>query len=359
MSLSEYGFDAYCESLPNTKEIISPSVTARVIAEYRGAYTCATERDKVSARLTGAFRDRLVRSIDYPAVGDWVVLEQGEDADNRRIESILPRRTILTRKLPGRVTEEQTLAANVDTVCIVFALDEARNYNVRLAERYVTAVWDSGAVPLIVLNKADLSDNAEVIREHMEIAAPRVEIIGASTVTGEGVHTLSERFSKETTVAFVGRSGVGKSSLVNAIAGETIMAVGEVREADSKGRHTTTHRQLTRLKSGILVVDTPGLREFGLFTGEDALDSTFDEIAEIAKSCRFSDCAHQSEPGCAVQAALEDGSLNRERYENYLRLQRELAYMKRKEAQRANKTRDARGKQIAAFQKQLKKLRGR
>jgi ribosome biogenesis GTPase / thiamine phosphate phosphatase len=193
----------------------------------------------------------------------------------------------------------------------------------------------------------------------MELASPGAEIFVVSSFTGAGIEELRAALPSGMTTAFVGRSGVGKSSLINAIVDTVIMETGDVREADSKGRHTTTHRQITLLASGVLVVDTPGLREFALFSNAESLDTTFDDIAALSQDCRFSDCSHASEPGCAVHAAIEDGSLKIERFESYLRLQRELAYLQTKELQRSKQVREVRNKQIAIFQKQLKRIKRR
>lgn len=361
--LNEFGLDTYLASRSeHAPDMPSRERLGRVVAAHRDAFTLAVDHGTIQAVLAGAFRASISRRIELPAVGDWVEVEGARTPGASMIRRVLPRSGVLSRKQPGRETEEQALAANVDIVCIVLALDFPRNHHPRSVERYLTAVWESGARPFIVLNKSDLAEDLEGALASIEYAAPGVDMAAVSCVTGDGIAEATAGFGAGETVVLLGRSGVGKSSFLNALAGKEINATGEVRESDRKGRHTTTVRELIRLESGLLLIDTPGLREFAPFShrsdgsGEsNGLDQTFDDIAEYAESCRFRDCTHSGEPGCAVQAALAAGEIDQARFENYLHLQRELAWLRSKDDQRERQAREARNRQIGKLQRQFKK----
>lgn len=254
------------------------------------------------------------------------------EADSRAIiHGILPRTSKFSRKQAGFVTDEQIVAANVDTVFLVAALNQ--DFNVRRLERYLILAWESGANPVIVLTKADLCGEGER-REKVaeaEQAAMGVPVHMISAAIGEGLGSLAPYFGEGQTVALLGSSGVGKSTLVNALYGEAIMNVKEIREDDDKGRHTTTHRELVPLPGGGVLIDTPGMRELQLWHAEEGLGQGFRDVEQLAAGCRFDDCGHGNEPGCAVQEALRSGALPADRYDSYLKLQRELAYLARKE----------------------------
>ena len=252
-----------------------------------------------------------------PAVGDWVAVCDAP-GDRAAIEAVLPRRTKVSRKTPWLKAEEHILAANVDTVLLVTGLDA--DFNPRRLERYLVAAWDSGANPVVVLTKLDLLDDADKLAE-AETVAIGVPVLSVSNVTGEGIEELRRAFARGQTFVLLGSSGVGKSTLVNRLAGRHLMPTGDLRN-DGRGRHTTRHRQLLVLPNGALLVDTPGLRELQVWEGD--VDSAFADIAEIASTCRFNDCAHETEPDCAIQEALERGALDHERWASYLKLQREL-----------------------------------
>ena len=289
---------------------------ARVVAEHRGGYLVRGVRDERLAHPRGRLRDDEIWG-GMPAVGDWVAVC---DAPGGRaaIEAVLPRRTKVSRKTPWLKAEEHILAANVDTVVLVAGLDH--DFNLRRLERYLVAAWDSGADPVLVLTKLDVCDDPGklVEAESVAVGAP---IVALSNVTGEGVEALAVHLRPARTFVLLGSSGVGKSTLVNRLAGRTLMRTGDVRN-DGRGRHTTRHRQLLVLPGGALVIDTPGLRELQVWEGD--VDSAFADIAELSAGCRFSDCAHATEPGCAVQEALTDGTLDPERYASYRKLEREL-----------------------------------
>jgi len=289
---------------------------ARVVAEHRGGFLVRGERDERLAHVRGKLRDRELWG-SMPAVGDWVAVcdAPGETA---AIEAVLPRKSKVSRKTPWLKAEEHVLVANVDTVLIVSGLDD--DFNPRRLERYLTAAWDSGADPVLVLTKLDVCDERAKLVE-AEAIAVGLPVLAVSNVTGEGLDELRELLRPRRTFALLGSSGVGKSTLVNRLAGRRLMPTGDLRR-DGRGRHTTRHRQLLVLPSGALLVDTPGLRELQVWEGD--LDSAFADVAEVAAQCRFNDCGHDTEPGCAVREALASGGLDPDRWESYLKLQREL-----------------------------------
>ncbi len=289
---------------------------ARVVAEHRGGYYVRGERDDRLAHARGKLRDHEILG-GMPAVGDWVAVC---DAPGSRaaIEAVLPRRTKISRKTPWLKAEEHTLVANVDTVFLVAGLDG--DFNARRLERYLVTAWDSGADPVIVLTKLDVCADDEQIAE-AESVAIGVPVVAMSNVTNEGLDSVREHLAPAQTVALLGSSGVGKSTLVNKLAGRELMRTGELRR-DGRGRHVTRHRQLHVLRGGAILVDTPGLRELQLWEGD--VDSAFADIAALAAQCRFNDCGHQTEPGCAVKGALATGELSWERMRNYRKLEREL-----------------------------------
>ena len=289
---------------------------ARVVAEHRGGFLVRGERDERLAHVRGKLRDREPWG-SMPAVGDWVAVcdAPGETA---AIEAVLPRKSKVSRKTPWLKAEEHVLVANVDTVLIVSGLDD--DFNPRRLERYLTAAWDSGADPVLVLTKLDVCDERAKLVE-AEAIAVGLPVLAVSNVTGEGLDELRELLRPRRTFALLGSSGVGKSTLVNRLAGRRLMPTGDLRR-DGRGRHTTRHRQLLVLPSGALLVDTPGLRELQVWEGD--LDSAFADVAEVAAQCRFNDCGHDTEPGCAVREALASGGLDPDRWESYLKLQREL-----------------------------------
>ncbi len=299
---------------------------ARVVAEHRGGYYVRSELGDRLAHARGRLRDDEIVG-GMPAVGDWVVVC---DAPGERfaIEALLPRRTKVSRKTPWLKAEEHILVANVDTVLLVSGLDA--DFNPRRLERYLIAAWDSGADPVIVLTKLDVLDDPGKLDE-AEAVAVGVPVLPVSNVTGEGVDAVRALLRPAKTFVLLGSSGTGKSTLVNRLAGREVMATGGLRN-DGRGRHTTRHRQLLVMPDGAILVDTPGLRELQVWEGD--VDSAFADIAELAARCKFNDCAHTSEPGCAVREALEAGALDPERWSSYLRLQRELRAVEARSSRR-------------------------
>jgi ribosome biogenesis GTPase / thiamine phosphate phosphatase len=286
-------------------------------------------------------------------VGDWVAVKPLEGEKRGIIQAVLPRKSKFSRKMPGERIAEQIVSSNIDTVFIVSGLDGGRNFNLRRIERYLTLAWSSGAIPVIVLNKADLCpDTGQLIRSVDEIA-PGVSVHAVSARERTGLEELKKYLSKGTTVAFLGSSGVGKSSLINALLGEEKQETGQVRGDDRMGRHTTTRRELILLPSGGVMIDTPGMREIQMWNGEDGLQETFEDIEILAKECRFADCTHNKEPGCAVKSAISQGELDLARFESYRKLQSELAYLASKEELGARRYEKQKWKKVAKWVKAI------
>lgn len=297
-------------------------VPGRILTEERGQYVVASEAGEGPASPSGRLRHdtELDPTAAWPAVGDWVAMEAARAGEHRLIQRVLPRRTAVVRRAPGdRKLPSQVLAANVDTVFVVSSAN--KDFNVRRLERYLAVAWESGAWPVVLLSKADLADDMDPYRTAAEAAAPGVDVIPVSVVTGEGLDEIRAHLGPGRTVVFTGSSGVGKSSIVNALAGEPLLTTAAIREDDARGRHTTTRRQLVRLANGLLI-DTPGLRELGVLDG-DGVSTAFEDVERLAASCRFGDCQHRSEPGCAVRAAIAAGTIDQSRFDAWRKLERE------------------------------------
>ena len=293
-------------------------ITARVTAVHRERYQLISEKGECFARLKA--KEYHMEQAEFPTAGDYVTIQYIESGDSL-ILATQPRRTVFTRRAPGPVPRSQAVAANFDYVFILQSLNH--DFNPKRLERYLTLAWQSGATPVILLTKADLVEDYWGYLTRIERAAAGVNVHVVSARTGFGLNRLNAYLQPGKTVVFLGSSGVGKSSLVNALAGEELMAVSEIREDDSRGRHTTTHRQLITLKSGVHVIDTPGMRELGMWQVEEGLSDAFADVEAFLGKCRFSDCSHGPEPGSAIRAAIAAGELDMERWESYRKLREE------------------------------------
>ncbi len=305
----------------------------RVFLEHQHMYRIYTEQGEMLAQVSGKMRHQAEGRGDYPAVGDWVVVRAHEGEQRATIHAILPRFSKFSRKTAGYDTEEQIVAANVDTVFLVCALNN--DFNPRRMERYLILAWESGANPVIVLNKADVCPDVGQKIAEMEAVAFGVPVLAVSALTMQGMEALAPYLHKGRTVALLGSSGAGKSSIINRLIGSEVQKVHEVREGDDRGRHTTTHRELFLLPQGGCIIDTPGMRELQLWHAEDGLQGTFHDIEELARQCFFSDCRHHGEPKCAVKHALRTGMLDPGRFQSYRKMEKELAHLAAKERQKA------------------------
>jgi ribosome biogenesis GTPase len=304
----------------------------RVIVERRGRYLLATADGEIPAVSSGRLRHRAAGRHELPVIGDWVAFRPVRRQEPAaRIHALLPRRTRLSRKVAGARTQEQLLAANVDTVLLVMALDG--DYNPRRLERLIAMTRESGAAPAVVLTKRDLAAEPEVARDELEQAFPGVPILTVSAPRDEGLDELRALLAPRETFVLVGSSGAGKSTLLNHLYGEEVMSTGEVRARDERGQHTTSHRQLVRLPGGPLLIDSPGIREVQLWSSPESLDETFEEIGELAAGCRFRNCTHRAEPGCNVLSAVERGELDAARLEHFRALGEEVEALARRQDQ--------------------------
>ena len=304
----------------------------RVSVQHRGAWDVLAETGELRCDVPGRLTHEAETTADLPVVGDWVAVAARQDEGTGTIRAVLPRRTKFSRKTAWQATEEQVLCANVDVVFVVTSLNE--DFNLRRIERYLTLAWESGARPVIVLTKADLHPHPELAAADAESVAFGVPVHIVSVPQESGLDELRSYLEPGVTAVLLGSSGVGKSTLVNALAGRELLATQEIR-GDGRGRHTTTRRELILLPGGGVVIDTPGLRELQLWEAEEGLEEAFEDIVELETQCRFSDCGHDSEPGCAIRAALDDGRLSQERWDSFRKLERELEHLERRLDKRA------------------------
>ena len=336
MDLKKYGF------VPDMMPENAQGIPARITAVFKERYALVCEYGEIYGKLKtkeyfGGFEE-------FPTTGDFVLINYNLSGDSQIIKT-LPRRTFFSRRDPTPGRGEQAVASNFDYVFIMQSLNQ--DFNAKRLERYLTLAWQSGAIPVVVLTKADLVDEYMPHIRIVESLAAGVSVYAVSSKNGAGLDTLAAYMAPGKTIVFLGSSGVGKSSLVNALAGEEIMAVNEIREDDSKGRHTTTHRQLIMLGSGAMLIDTPGMRELGMWDVSNGLDEAVSDVEQYLGKCKFSDCKHRTEPGCAIKEAIANGGLSRQRWESYIALKTEAKYSDDKTAFLRQK--QQRNKSIATF----------
>ena len=355
IQLEDLGWSAFFEQQLSEQEKAENAV-ARVAEVSRSIYRLCGSTGERLAELAGRLRYAAVAASDLPATGDWVVVREAAADGRATIQRVLARRSKFSRKVAGARSEEQVVAANLDTIFLVNGLD--RDFNPRRIERYLTLVWESGARPVVVLNKADLCDDPTPLCFEAEEAAVGVPVLVTSAATGEGIEQLASYLARGQTVALLGSSGVGKSTIINRLLGRQLLRTAPVRESDDRGRHTTTSRQLIPLPGGALLIDTPGLRELQLWEGEEGIGRAFADIESLAAKCRFADCRHEGEPDCAVQRAVENGELDSGRLASYHKLQRELHFQATKHDKAARAEQAKRWRSIQKEIRRLYRLRG-
>ncbi len=325
----------------------------RVVAGHTSLLRVRTDEGEALAAVAGSLRHRARAPEDRPAVGDWVALRPPGHGHRAVVQAVLPRRTAFVRRAAGRKDVAQVLAANVDAVFLVMGLD--RDFSLRRIERALVLTWESGAVPVVLLNKADLCDDVPARRAEVEAVAPGVPVRAIAAKPGEGLDALIPWLVPGQTVALLGSSGVGKSTIVNRLLGREKQKTQEVLAADQRGRHTTTHRELVVLPGGALLLDTPGLREIQLWSDETGLQAAFEDVQDLAAGCRFTDCRHGAEPGCAVRAAVEEGRLDAARLDSFRKLRAELRALEIREDPLKRREERARWKAIHKSMRHPKK----
>ena len=325
----------------------------RIAKEHKLLYLVYCEQGELRAEVSGKFRHRTQLKSSFPKVGDWVAASLRPHEGKATIHVLLPRKNSFSRKVAGENTEEQVVAANIDTVFIVSGLDG--DFNLRRIERYLTLTWNSETNPVMVLNKTDICSEVEERIEEVKLLAFGIPIHPISAKKNEGLHILQKYLGKGKTVVLLGSSGVGKSTIINSLLGMERQSIYSVRETDSHGRHTTSDRELIILPKGGMIIDNPGMRELQLWIDAEDLGENFKDVEKLASRCRFRDCSHQSEPGCTVQEALKKGTLESKRFRSYLKLKKELRYLATRKDQKARLAEKEKGKKLSQWSKQMKK----
>jgi len=324
-NLEILGFDEYFSANLETEKL-EYSRPARVVTMSRDQYVVSCGNSDIPAEVTGKLRFSATGPEDLPTVGDWVYAQIFDKGDFAVIHDILPRKNCLRRKMAGKKVDHQIIGANIDTAFLVQSLDH--DYNLRRLERYLVAIMDARIEPVILLSKEDLLGDQELAEKQEEIRStiPGIDMVSFSTLDNVSVEKIRKKMTPGKTYCLLGSSGVGKTTLLNRLTGEDSFRTHEVRKSDSRGRHTTTRRQLIILPDGAILVDNPGMREFANIGVSDGIDKTFEDISQIASLCRFRDCTHTTEKGCAILSALESGEISRERYDNFMKIKRESAF---------------------------------
>lgn len=332
VNMAAYGLTEQYEALAN--EYQGRYTVGRILSQEKGLYRLISEAGEQPAEVSGKFRYNAASASDFPAVGDFVVTDCNSRQGHAVIHGILPRKSVFIRKAAGTGNKEQVIAANIDTVFICMSLNH--DFNLRRLERYLSVAWNSGAMPVIVLTKSDLCSDVEPFLRSVESVAVGTDVVVTCAMGEDGINKLLPYIREGKTVALIGSSGVGKSTLINRLLGEDRLDTNGLRN-DDKGRHTTTRRELFLLKKGGMVIDTPGMRELGLWDTDEGLDRTFSDIETLAAGCRFRDCSHTGEPGCAVREAIMKGELPEERLQSYQKLKTENRYSEDTEGYLAEK----------------------
>jgi len=336
---------------------------ARVARRDRTSWLLYSEQGEIAGELSGRFRREITDISGWPSVGDWVAVSTGDIFSPAIIHAVLPRRTCLSRKAPGSGgmpdsggrTDEQVLAANIDTAFLVSGLD--LDFNIRRLERYLATAYDCGARPVVVLNKIDLCEDVEATVAEVAAVAVGVDILAVSAVEGTGLELIDRYIEGNQTIVLLGSSGVGKSTIINRLIGHEALKTAPVRECDNRGRHTTTWREMVPLPSGGVLIDTPGMRELQTWLNEDGLKLTFDDIEALAENCRFRDCRHLGEPGCAVEEAVEAGTLDSDRLKSFLKLRKEMQRLEERRSGKQAHMDKIRGRKMATMVNEVYRIK--